>query len=124
MHNHMFLPMGGSATDVFEHGHHVSTPVTGTGCHNYSHHRQRRTLQAISRFKKLDYDAGRMIGPKMHITGGPISKGRRVYAGDAHAHWCCDDAPDAGHGEFLADLGATSSRPTLNNTREEIARGG
>ena len=80
-----------------------------------------RTTGSVVPFTDLEIkkliDAGRMIGPKMHITA-PYLEGRGAFTPVMHELTGPDDARRMVN--FLADEGATSFKAYMNITRDEL----
>ena len=80
-----------------------------------------RTTGSVAPFTDLEIkrliDAGRMIGPKMHITA-PYLEGRGAFTPVMHELAGPDDAGRMVN--FWADEGATSFKAYMNITRDEL----
>ena len=115
MHNHMFFPMGGSPPMYSNMG--VSFPrlYLALGITTI------RTTGSVQPFADLEIkkliDAGRMIGPKMHITA-PYLEGRGSFTPVMHTLTGADDARKMVN--YWADLGATSFKAYMNISRAEL----
>src|SRR6185369_13334048 len=115
MHNHMFFPMGGSPPIYSDMG--VSFPrlYLALGVTTI------RTTGSVAPFTDLEIkrliDAGRMIGPKMHVTA-PYLEGRGSFTPVMHELTGPDDARRMVN--FWADEGATSFKAYKNITRAEL----
>jgi imidazolonepropionase-like amidohydrolase len=115
MHDHMFFPMGGSPPMYSNMG--VSFPrlYLAQGVTTI------RTAGSVAPFTDLEIkrliDAGRMIGPKMHITASYL-EGRGSFTPVMHELTGPDDARRMVN--FWADEGATSFKAYMNITRAEL----
>ena len=115
MHNHMFFPMGGPPPMYSNMG--VSFPrlYLALGVTTI------RTTGSVQPFADLEIkkliDAGRMIGPKMHITA-PYLEGRGSFTPVMHTLTGADDARRMVN--YWADLGATSFKAYMNISRAEL----
>src|SRR3569832_2001505 len=115
MHNHMFFPMGGSPPMYSNMGISFPRLYLALGVTTL------RTTGSVAPYTDLEIkkliDAGRMIGPKMHITAtylegvGSFTPVRRTLTGP-------DDARKLVN--YWADLGATSFKAYMNITRAEL----
>jgi len=80
-----------------------------------------RTTGSVAPYTDLEIkkliDAGRMIGPKMHITA-PYLEGRGSFTPVMHTLTGPDDARRLVN--YWADLGATSFKAYMNISREEL----
>src|SRR5690349_877245 len=116
MHNHMFFPMGGSPPMYSNMGISFPRLYLALGVTTI------RTTGSVEPYadreiKKL-IDAGRMIGPKMHITA-PYLEGRGSFTPVMHT---LTDAEDARRMvSYWADTGATSFKAYMNITRAELS---
>jgi imidazolonepropionase-like amidohydrolase len=115
MHNHMFFPMGGSPPMYSNMGSSFPRLYLALGVTTI------RTTGSVApntdlEIKKL-IDAGRMIGPKMHITA-PYLEGRGAFTPVMHQLTGPDDARRMVN--FWADAGATSFKAYMNITRDEL----
>jgi imidazolonepropionase-like amidohydrolase len=115
MHNHMFFPMGGAPPMYSNMG--VSFPrlYLALGVTTI------RTTGSVAPFTDLEIkkliDAGRMIGPKMHVTA-PYLEGRGSFTPVMHELTGPDDARRMVN--FWADQGATSFKAYMNISRAEL----
>src|SRR5918911_1607816 len=115
MHDHMFFPMGGTPPIYSDMG--VSFPrlYLALGVTTM------RTTGSVAPFTDLEIkrliDAGRMIGPKMHVTA-PYLEGRGAFTPVMHELTGPDDARRMVN--FWADEGATSFKAYMNITRAEL----
>ncbi len=115
MHDHMFFPMGGNPPIYGEMGSSFPRLYLAAGVTTI------RTAGSIEPFTDLELkkliDAGRILGPKMHVTG-PYLEGPGAYTPDMHE---LKDAGDARRMvNFWADEGATSFKAYMHITREEL----
>jgi imidazolonepropionase-like amidohydrolase len=115
MHNHMFFPMGGSPPMYSNMGSSFPRLYLALGVTTI------RTTGSVApstdlEIKKL-IDAGRMIGPKMHITG-PYLEGKGSFTPVMHELTGPEDARRMVN--FWADQGATSFKAYMNITRDEL----
>src|ERR1700693_968141 len=115
MHDHMFFPMGGTPPMYSNMGTSFPRLYLALGVTTI------RTTGSVAPFidlgiKKL-IDSGRMIGPKMHITG-PYLEGRGAFTPVMHELTGPDDARRMVN--FWADEGATSFKAYMNITRDEL----
>src|SRR5687767_3456102 len=115
MHNHMFFPMGGSPPMYSNMGSSFPRLYLALGVTTI------RTTGSVApntdlEIKKL-IDAGRMIGPKMHITA-PYLEGRGAFTPVMHQLTGPDDARRMVN--FWADAGATSFKAYMNITRDQL----
>jgi len=115
MHNHMFFPMGGSPPMYSNMGISFPRLYLALGVTTI------RTTGSVQPFADLEIkkliDAGRMIGPKMHITA-PYLEGRGSFTPVMHTLTGADDARRMVN--YWADLGATSFKAYMNISREEL----
>ena len=115
MHNHMFFPQGGSPPMYSNMGSSFPRLYLALGVTTI------RTTGSVATFTDLEIkkliDAGRMIGPKMHITG-PYLEGRGSFTPVMHELTGADDARRMVN--FWADQGATSFKAYMNITRDEL----
>jgi imidazolonepropionase-like amidohydrolase len=115
MHNHMFFPMGGSPPMYSNMGISFPRLYLALGVTTI------RTTGSVAPFTDLEIkrliDAGRMIGPKMHITA-PYLEGRGSFTPVMHELTGPDDARRMVN--FWADQGATSFKAYMNITRAEL----
>src|SRR5438874_8098084 len=115
MHDHMFLPMGGTPPMYSNMGFsfpRLYLPLTVTTIHTTDSLQPYLDLE----IKKL-IDSGRMIGPKMHITA-PYLEGVGSFTPVMHTLTGADDARKLVN--YWADQGATSFKAYMNITRDEL----
>jgi imidazolonepropionase-like amidohydrolase len=116
MHDHMFYPMGGDPPIYSEMGNSFPRLYLAAGVTAI------RTGGSIEPFTDLEIkkliDAGRMVGPKMHVTG-PYLEGAGSFTPDMHELTGPEDARRMVN--FWADEGATSFKAYMNITRAELA---
>jgi len=115
MHNHMFFPMGGTPPMYSDMGSIFPRLYLANGVTTI------RTTGSLAPYTDLEIkkliDAGRMIGPKMHITA-PYLEGNGSFTPVMHT---LADANDARRMvNFWADQGATSFKAYMNITRDEL----
>ncbi|MGH8864802.1 MAG: amidohydrolase family protein [Pyrinomonadaceae bacterium] len=115
MHDHMFFPMGGNPPMYSNMGSSFPRLYLALGVTTI------RTTGSVApdtdlEIKKL-IDAGRMIGPKMHITA-PYLEGAGSFTPVMHTLSGPDDARRMVN--FWADAGATSFKAYMNITRDEL----
>jgi hypothetical protein len=115
MHNHMFFPMGGSPPMYSNMGTSFPRLYLANGVTTI------RTTGSVAPYTDLEIkrliDAGRMIGPKMHVTA-PYLEGKGAFTPVMHQ---LADANDARRlVNFWADQGATSFKAYMNITRDEL----
>ena len=115
MHNHMFFPMGGSPPMYSNMGSSFPRLYLANGVTTI------RTTGSVAPYTDLEIkrmiDAGRMIGPKMHVTA-PYLEGKGAFTPVMHQ---LADANDARRlVNFWADQGATSFKAYMNITRDEL----
>ncbi|HEU4712315.1 MAG TPA: amidohydrolase family protein [Pyrinomonadaceae bacterium] len=115
MHNHMFFPMGGSPPMYSNMGSSFPRLYLANGVTTI------RTTGSVAPYTDLEIkrliDAGRMIGPKMHITA-PYFEGKGAFTPVMHQ---LNDAADARRMvNYWADQGATSFKAYMNITRDEL----
>lgn len=115
MHNHMFFPQGGSPPMYSNMGSSFPRLYLALGVTTI------RTTGSVVPYTDLEIkkliDAGRMIGPKMHITA-PYLEGRGAFTPVMHQLTGADDARRMVN--FWADQGATSFKAYMNISREEL----
>src|SRR6266404_6453152 len=115
MHDHMFFPQGGSPPMYSDMGISFPRLYLALGVTTI------RTAGSVAPFTDLEIkrliDAGRMIGPKMHITA-PYLEGRGSFTPVMHELTGPDDARRMVN--FWADEGATSFKAYMNITRDEL----
>ena len=115
MHNHMFFPMGGSPPMYSNMGTSFPRLYLANGVTTI------RTTGSVAPYTDLEIkrliDAGRMIGPKMHITA-PYLEGKGAFTPVMHQ---LTDANDSRRlVNYWADQGATSFKAYMNITRDEL----
>src|SRR6267154_2880428 len=115
MHDHMFFPMGGSPPMYSNMGSSFPRLYLALGVTTI------RTTGSVVPFTDLEIkkliDAGKMIGPKMHITA-PYLEGVGSFTPVMHELTGPDDARRMVN--FWADEGATSFKAYMNITRDEL----
>jgi imidazolonepropionase-like amidohydrolase len=115
MHNHMFFPMGGSPPMYSNMGSSFPRLYLALGVTTI------RTTGSVAPYTDLEIkrliDAGRLIGPKMHVTA-PYLEGRGAFTPVMHELQDADDARRMV--SFWADAGATSFKAYMNITRDEL----
>ena len=115
MHNHMFFPMGGNPPMYSNMGSSFPRLYLALGVTTI------RTTGSVVPYTDLEIkkliDAGRMIGPKMHITA-PYLEGRGAFTPVMHQLTGPDDARRMVN--FWADSGATSFKVYMNISRAEL----
>jgi imidazolonepropionase-like amidohydrolase len=115
MHDHLFFPEGGTPPFYSDMGISFPRLYLALGVTTI------RTTGSVTPFTDLEIkrliDAGRMIGPKMHITA-PYLEGRGSFTPVMHELTGADDARRMVN--FWADEGATSFKAYMNITREEL----
>jgi imidazolonepropionase-like amidohydrolase len=115
MHDHMFFPMGGSPPIYSDMGSSFPRLYLALGVTTI------RTAGSVAPFTDLEIkrliDAGRIIGPKMHVTA-PYLEGRGAFTPVMHELTGPDDARRMVN--FWADEGATSFKAYMNITRAEL----
>lgn len=115
MHDHMFFPQGGTPPIYSDMGISFARLYLALGVTTI------RTAGSVAPFTDLEIkrliDAGRMIGPKMHITA-PYLEGRGSFTPVMHELTGPDDARRMV--SFWADEGATSFKAYMNITRAEL----
>ena len=115
MHNHMFFPMGGSPPMYSNMGISFPRLYLALGVTTI------RTTGSVAPYSDLEIkkliDAGKMIGPKMHITA-PYLEGPGSFTPVMHTLTGPDDARRMVN--YWADLGATSFKAYMNITRAEL----
>src|SRR5438105_3165815 len=115
MHDHMFFPMGGSPPMYSNMGFSFPRLYLALGVTTI------RTTGSVEPYNDLEIkkliDAGRMFGPKMHITA-PYLEGAGAFTPVMHQLTGADDARRMVN--FWADEGATSFKAYMNITREEL----
>src|SRR6185436_11559757 len=115
MHDHMFFPMGGSPPMYSNMGSSFPRLYLANGVTTI------RTTGSVAPYTDIEIkkliDAGRMIGPKMHITG-PYLEGKGSFTPVMHELNGPDDARRMVN--YWADAGATSFKAYMNITRDEL----
>jgi imidazolonepropionase-like amidohydrolase len=115
MHDHMFFPMGGSPPMYSNMGSSFPRLYLALGVTTI------RTTGSVAPYTDLEIkrliDAGRIIGPKMHVTA-PYLEGRGSFTPVMHELTGADDARRMVN--FWADQGATSFKAYMNITRDEL----
>jgi imidazolonepropionase-like amidohydrolase len=115
MHNHMFFPMGGSPPMYSNMGTSFPRLYLALGVTTI------RTTGSVAPYTDLELkrliDAGRVIGPKMHITA-PYLEGRGSFTPVMHELTGVEDTRRMVN--YWADLGATSFKAYMNITRDEL----
>ena len=115
MHDHLFFPMGGSPPIYSDMGSSFPRLYLALGVTTI------RTTGSVAPFTDLEIkkliDAGRMIGPKIHVTA-PYLEGRGAFTPVMHELTGPDDARRMVN--FWADQGATSFKAYMNITRAEL----
>jgi len=115
MHNHLFFPMGGSPPMYSNMGNSFPRLYLALGVTTI------RTTGSVAPYTDLEIkrlvDAGRMIGPKMHVTA-PYLEGGGAFTPVMHQLKNADDARRMVN--FWADAGATSFKAYMNITRDEL----
>src|SRR6201991_4476504 len=115
MHNHMFFPMGGSPPMYSNMGSSFPRLYLALGVTTI------RTTGSVAPYTDLELkrmiDAGRMLGPKMHVTA-PYLEGRGSFTPVMHRLRDADDARRMVN--YWADMGATSFKAYMNITRAEL----
>src|SRR5687767_6431685 len=115
MHNHMFFPMGGSPPMYSNMGISFPRLYLALGVTTI------RTTGSVAPHTDLEIkrliDAGRMIGPKMHITA-PYLEGKGSFTPVMHELTGVEDARSMVN--FWADQGATSFKAYMNISRAEL----
>lgn len=115
MHNHMFFPMGGSPPMYSDMGSSFPRLYLALGVTTI------RTTGSVAPYTDLELkrliDSGRVLGPKMFITG-PYLEGRGSFTPVMHELKDADDARRMV--SYWADNGATSFKAYMNITRDEL----
>ena len=115
MHDHMFFPMGGSPPMYSNMGFSFPRLYLALGVTTI------RTTGSVQPHADLEIkkliDAGRMIGPKMHVTA-PYLEGVGSFTPVMHTLTGPDDARKLVN--YWADQGATSFKAYMNITRDEL----
>lgn len=115
MHDHMFFPMGGSPPMYSDMGTSFPRLYLALGVTTI------RTTGSVAPYTDLELkrliDAGRIVGPKMHVTA-PYLEGKGSFTPVMHELTGADDARRMVN--FWADQGATSFKAYMNITRDEL----
>src|SRR5687767_10623384 len=116
MHNHLFFPMGGSPPMYSNMGSSFPRLYLALGVTTI------RTTGSVAPYTDLELkrliDAGRVLGPKMHVTA-PYLEGRGSFTPVMHE---LKDAEGARRlVNYWADQGATSFKAYMNITREQLS---
>src|SRR5688572_5432772 len=115
MHNHMFFPMGGSPPMYSNMGSSFPRLYLALGVTTI------RTTGSVAPYTDLELkrliDAGRVLGPKMHVTA-PYLEGRGSFTPVMHELKDADDARRMVN--YWADAGATSFKAYMNITRDQL----
>ncbi|HEX6283614.1 MAG TPA: amidohydrolase family protein [Pyrinomonadaceae bacterium] len=115
MHNHMFFPMGGSPPMYSNMGSSFPRLYLALGVTTI------RTTGSVAPYTDLELkrliDAGRVLGPKMHVTA-PYLEGRGAFTPVMHQLKDADDARRMVN--YWADAGATSFKAYMNITRDQL----
>jgi imidazolonepropionase-like amidohydrolase len=115
MHDHMFFPMGGTPPMYSNMGFSFPRLYLALGVTTI------RTTGSVQPYLDLEIkkliDAGRMIGPKMHITA-PYLEGVGSFTPVMHTLKDAEDARKLVN--YWADQGATSFKAYMNITRDEL----
>src|SRR5258707_1384807 len=115
MHDHMFFPMGGTPPMYSNMGTSFPRLYLALGLTTI------RTTGSVAPYTDLEIkqliDAGKMIGPKMHVTA-PYLEGVGSFTPVMHTLTGPDDARRMVN--FWADQGATSFKAYMNITRDEL----
>jgi len=115
MHDHMFFPMGGTPPMYSNMGSSFPRLYLANGVTTI------RTTGSVAPYTDIEIkkliDAGRMIGPKMHITG-PYLEGKGSFTPVMHTLADANDARKLVN--YWADQGATSFKAYMNITRDEL----
>jgi imidazolonepropionase-like amidohydrolase len=115
MHDHMFFPMGGSPPMYSDMGGSFPRLYLALGVTTI------RTTGSVAPYTDLELkrliDAGRIVGPKMHVTA-PYLEGQGAFTPVMHELTGPDDARRMVN--YWADSGATSFKAYMNITRDEL----
>src|SRR6266516_2492451 len=115
MHDHMFFPMGGNPPMYSDMGTSFPRLYLALGVTTI------RTTGSVAPYTDLEIkrliDAGRIVGPKMHVTA-PYLEGAGAFTPVMHQLTGPDDARRMVN--FWADQGATSFKAYMNITRDEL----
>jgi imidazolonepropionase-like amidohydrolase len=116
MHDHMFFPMGGNPPQY------SNMPISFTRLYLAAGVTTIRTAGSVQPYEDLELkkliDAGKMIGPKMHVTA-PYLEGPGSFTPVMHTLSDADDARQMV--AYWADQGATSFKAYMNITHAELA---
>ena len=115
MHNHMFFPMGGSPPMYSNMGSSFPRLYLALGVTTI------RTTGSVAPYTDLELkrliDAGRVLGPKMHVTA-PYLEGKGSFTPVMHELTGVEDARRMVN--YWADAGATSFKAYMNISRDEL----
>jgi imidazolonepropionase-like amidohydrolase len=115
MHNHLFYPMGGNPPMYSSMALSFTRLYLAMGVTTI------RTTGSVTPYTDLEVkrliDAGRMIGPKIDVTG-PYFEGEGAFTPVMHQLKDVEDARRMVN--FWADAGATSFKAYMNITRAEL----
>ncbi len=115
MHNHMFFPQGGSPPIYSNMSISFPRLYLALGVTTI------RTTGSVSPYADLEVkrliDAGRMLGPKVHVTA-PYLEGKGSFTPVMRELTGVDDARSMVR--FWAEQGATSFKAYMNITRDEL----
>ena len=115
MHNHLFFPMGGQPPMYSNMGTSFPRLYLALGVTTI------RTTGSVAPYTDLEIkrliDAGRMLGPKMHVTA-PYLEGSGAFTPVMHQLTGPDDARRMVN--YWADVGATSFKAYMNIKRAEL----
>jgi imidazolonepropionase-like amidohydrolase len=115
MHNHMFFPQGGSPPIYSNMSISFPRLYLAMGVTTV------RTTGSVSPYADLEVkrliDAGRMLGPKVHVTA-PYLEGKGSFTPVMRELTGVDDARSMVR--FWAEQGATSFKAYMNITRDEL----
>lgn len=118
MHEHLFYPAGGRTAVALYNEMGFSFPRLYLACGVTS----MRTTGSIQPYTDLELkkliDGGKLVGPKMHITG-PYLEGPGSFTPVMHELSNPDDARETVN--YWADEGVTSFKAYMNITRAELA---
>ena len=116
MHDHMFFPLGGNPP------HYANMAISFPRLYLAAGVTTIRTAGSVQPYDDLEVkrliDAGRMIGPKMHVTA-PYLEGKGSFTPVMHELTGPDDARRMV--SYWADAGATSFKAYMNITHAELA---
>jgi hypothetical protein len=120
MHNHMFFPMGGTPPTYSNMATSFSRLYLALGVTTI------RTTGSVVPYEDLEIkkliDSGRMIGPKMHITGPYLEGVRAVGEKAMHELTGPDDARR--NGELLGGPGSDVVQSLYEHNSRRVARSG